>query len=244
MAQADYGIDAPKLVKRFATRGALLVAFALVLYYANRNSSPGAANVLCSVLLAIGVTFLVTSAVMVWSSRVGKLGLRDKILDSLPWRGDESVLDVGCGRGLLLIGAAKRLKKGKATGVDVWSADDLSGNSADATLENAKAEGVADRIKVENADARKLPFGASSFDIVLSSLAIHNIPHSQERAKALREMVRVMKPGARVVVYDIFHTAEYAKVFEELGLTEIKLSGFRFLWCVPSRSVTAMKPAA
>jgi len=244
VAQADYGIDAPKLVKRFATRGSLLIAFALVLYYMNRNSSPGAANVLCSILLAIGVSFLATSAVMLWSSRVGKLGLRDRILDSLPWRGDENVLDVGCGRGLLLIGAAKRLKKGKATGVDVWSADDLSGNSAEAALENAKAEGVADKVKLETADARKLHFRANSFDIVVSSLAIHNIPHSQERAKALREMVRVLKAGGRVVVYDIFHTAEYAKVFEELGLKEITLSGFRFLWCVPSRSVTALKPGA
>ena len=48
---------------------------------------------------------MLTSAVMVWSSRVGKLKLRDTLLDGLTWRGDENVLDVGCGRGLLLIGA-------------------------------------------------------------------------------------------------------------------------------------------
>jgi arsenite methyltransferase len=244
MPQVDYGIDAPKLVKRFAIRGGSLVAFGVVLYYANRDASPAAAKALASVLLSIGVTFLLTAAVMVWSSRVGKLKLRDTILDGITWRGDESVLDVGCGRGLLLIGAARRLKKGKAIGVDIWSAQDLSGNNPDATLANAKAEGVSDRVKLENADARQLPFGANSFDIVLSSLAIHNIPHSQERAKALREIVRVLKPGGRVMIYDIFHTAEYAKVFQDLGLTGVNLSGFRFLWCVPSRSVTATKPPA
>ena len=46
---------------------------------------------------------------------------------SIRWHltGDEKVLDVGCGRGLLLIGAAKRLKSGKATGIDVWDASVL-----------------------------------------------------------------------------------------------------------------------
>jgi cyclopropane fatty-acyl-phospholipid synthase-like methyltransferase len=43
-------------------------------------------------------------------------------------RGDETVLDVGYGRGLHLIGAAKRLTTGKAPGVDIWQAEDLSGN--------------------------------------------------------------------------------------------------------------------
>lgn len=244
MPEADYGIDAPKLVKRFAVRGGLLMIFAAVLFLANRNTSPGAANALSSMLLSIGLTFVIASVIMLWSSRVGKLKLRDRILDGLPWRGDESVLDVGCGRGLLLIGAAKRLKKGKATGIDIWNSADLSGNNPDATLANAKAEGVADRIKIENADARQLPFGASSFDTVLSSLAIHHIPQSQERAKALREIARVLKPGGRLVIYDIFHTAEYAKSLQDLGLADVKLSGYRFLWCVPSRSVSATKPAA
>ena len=112
-----------------------------------------------------------------------QLKVRDRILDSLPWRGDEQVLDVGCGRGLLLIGAAKRLKTGKATGVDIWQSQDLSGNSAEATKANAVAEGVADKIKLETTDARKLPFGANSFHIVVSSLAIHNIDSSAERLK-------------------------------------------------------------
>jgi len=242
MPRPDYGIDAPKLVKRFAMRGGALVIFAAFLYYANRTASPGAANALASVLISIGVAFLVVAVVMVWSSRIAKLKIRDRILDSFDWRGDESVLDVGCGRGLLLIGAAKRLKTGKATGVDIWQAEDLSGNSADATLANATAEGVANRIKIENADARKLPFGAGSFDVVVSSLAIHNIPSAQERSKALREIARVLKPGGRVAVYDIFHTSEYAKIFRELGLTDVQLSGFSFLWCVPSRTVSARKP--
>ncbi len=242
MPQPDYGLDAPKLVRRFAVRGGFLIAFAFVLYIANRHTSPGTAQALAAMLGAVGLGFLVTAASMVWSSRVAKLKLRDRILDGFSWRGDETVLDVGCGRGLLLIGAAKRLKTGKATGVDIWRSEDLSRNSPEAALRNAKAEGVGDRIKIESADGRKLPFGASSFDVVVSSLAIHNIPSGSERAKALREIARVLKPGGRVAIFDIFHTSEYAKGLQQLGLTEVKLSRFSLLWGLPCRTVTARKP--
>jgi arsenite methyltransferase len=242
MPQSDYGLDAPKLVRRFAVRGGFLIAFAVVLYFANRSTSPGTAQALASLLVLIGLGFFITAGTMVWSSRVGKLKLRDRILDGFSWRGDETVLDVGCGRGLLLIGAAKRLKTGKATGVDIWQSEDLSGNSLESALRNAKSEGVSDRIKIESADARKLPFGASSFDMVFSSLAIHNIESGPERAKALREIARVLKPGGRVAIFDIFHTSEYAKGLQQLGLTDVRLSSFSLLWCLPCRTVTARKP--
>lgn len=242
MPKPDYGLDAPKLVRRFAVRGALLVAFAAFLYLANRASAPAAATALASMLLAVGVTFGLIAAIMVWSSRSTKFKVIERILDSISWRGDEHVLDVGCGRGSFLVAAAKRLRSGKATGVDIWRREDLSGNSAEATLSNAKAEGVANRVKIENADARKLPFGASSFDVVVSSLAVHNIDGAGERAKALREMARVLKPGGYLAILDIFHAGEYAKVLEQLGFNDIQLSPVTFLWCVPTRTLTARKP--
>jgi arsenite methyltransferase len=242
MPQPDYGLDAPKLVRRFSVRGGLFIAFAVVLYFANRVTSPGTAQALAGMLTCIGLGFLIVAATMVWSSRVGKLKLRDQLLDGFSWRGDETVLDVGCGRGLLVIGAAKRLKTGKATGVDTWQSEVLSGNSPEAALSNAKAEGVENRVKIESADTRKLPYGASSFDVVVSSLCIHNIDSVPERAKALREIARVLKPGGRLAIFDILHTSEYAKALQQLGLTDIKLSGFSLLWCMPCRTVTARKP--
>ena len=59
------------------------------------------------------------------------------------WRckGEEKVLDVGCGRGLLAIGAAKRLKAGKVTGIDVWNPEVLSGNSAEAARRKRQSRG-------------------------------------------------------------------------------------------------------
>ncbi len=241
MAPINYGLDAPKLVRRFTIRAILFVACGVVLYVANVNESPRLAARSAGVLAAIGLIFAIISAVMVLSSRVAKPKIRDRILDSIPWRGDEQVLDVGCGRGLFLIGAAKRLKTGKATGVDIWQTEDLSGNSVEATLANVKAAEVAGRIKIETADARKLPFAASSFDVVVSSLALHNIPSRQERTKALNEIARVLKPGGYLAIFDIFHTGEYAKTFRQLAFTDIRLSPMTFLWCVPTRTLTARK---
>src|SRR5437660_1447109 len=80
----------------------------------------------------------------------------------------EAVLDVGCGRGLLLNAAARRLTTGKAVGVDLWQNADLSNNRPEATLENARLEGVADRVQVKDGDARQLPFADAVFDVVVS----------------------------------------------------------------------------
>ena len=51
---------------------------------------------------------------------VGKFRARDALLNAVRGGGDEQVLDVGCGHGLMLIGAAKRLSSGHATGIDIW----------------------------------------------------------------------------------------------------------------------------
>src|SRR5262245_27165820 len=116
--QADYGLDAPGLVRRFLLGGIALVALGTT---AIVWSGSGWLLGISIMLLLSGVILLGEGLYMIWSSRVGKLRARDILLDSLQLRGDERVLDVGCGRGLLLIGAAKRLPRGRAVGLDLWS---------------------------------------------------------------------------------------------------------------------------
>jgi SAM-dependent methyltransferase len=238
---ADYGIDAPIVVRKLFGRAGWLLAVALVVLYINHSEYPGPSDRLFLVLGGVGVICLLQAAYMIWSSKVAKPKLRDRLIDSLDLKGDEKVLDVGCGRGLLLIGIAKRLKSGKATGVDVWRAEDLSGNSADATKQNAKVEGVFDKVRIENGDARKLVYPDANYDVVVSSLAIHNIPEREERAEAVREMWRVLKPGGRLLIFDILRTGEYEKVLRESGANDVQRSGLEFLWGLPSRSLTARK---
>jgi SAM-dependent methyltransferase len=238
---ADYGLDAPRIVRSMFSRAAWIIAIALVLYVVNHSEYPGPAARMCGVLALIGLFFLAIGSVMVWSSRVAKLRLRDQLLDSLALRGDERVLDVGCGRGLLAIGAAKRLKNGKVIGIDVWNPVDLSGNTPDAAKANAKIEGVADKVRIENGDAQKLVYPDNHYDVVVSSLVLHNIPEPDARAQAVREMVRVLKPGGKLAIFDLFRTAEYADVLRASGAKDLELSKTSFLWCVPGRSLTARK---
>ena len=135
-------------------------------------------------------------------------GIRKQIFDSLALRGDEQVLDVGCGSGVLLNEAARRLTTSKATGIDIWAPHSGGGNYA-LLMRNARAEGVADKIEFRQADVRKLPFGDASFDVIVSSGALHHI--SRDRAdheQALNEMLRVLKPGGKIALMDVSHMIE------------------------------------
>ena len=156
-------------------------------------------------------------------------------------KADTHVLDVGCGRGLMLLGAAKRLTTGKAVGIDSWSAADLTSNSKQATLHNAQLEGVADTVSVFDGDARSLPFADSSFDVVISSFVVHNIRGQSNREQAVREMVRVLKAGGHLMVQDFQHTVEYVAVLKTIGAAQVKRSSLCWLLFPPARMVTATK---
>ncbi len=186
---------------------------------------------------------LVTAGLMIWSSKRGKLRERDLLIDSLDLRGDETLLDLGCGRGLLLIGAAQRLARGKAIGVDLWQSVDQSGNHPEETRANARAEGVAERVEVITGDMRSLPLADSSVDDLVASLSIHNIPEQAGRARAVKEISRILKAGGRLALLDFQCTDEYVQTLQDIGWKEVKRSGLKFQMFPPVRVVTAIKPA-
>lgn len=162
----------------------------------------------------------------------------------IPWTGTENVLDVGTGRGLLAIGAAKKLTAGRAVGIDIWNPRDLTDNTADGFLQNAELEGVAERVEVRNADARRLPFPDASFDVVLSNVCLHNIPDAEGRAEACREIGRVLKPGGVALVSDFRETALYAAAFREADFHVERSALGLFDTYPPMRIVRAEKPTA
>jgi SAM-dependent methyltransferase len=241
--KAWYGIDAPGVQLGYALGGgALAVLGSLARPVASGLGVPALAR-LGPAAASVGVTFVATAALMLWGSLRGKLRMRDRIIASIPWRGDEQVLDVGCGHGLMLLAAARKLATGRAVGVDPWRTLDQAGNSRGATLRNAAAEGVAERVDLHDGDARALPFGDAAFDVALSSFAIHNISSAEGREQAVREVVRVLKPGGRAVIADIRHAADYARVFRQAGMASVAVSGPSFIFFIPSRVVSAVKPA-
>ena len=220
-SKANYGIDAPTVLRNLII-GAV-ACYILAYFVVRAFLGP-----------AIGFTFAAT--MLLWSSLVGKFRSRDSLLKAIPWRGDERVLDVGCGHGLLLIGAAKRLTSGRATGIDIWQDVDQANNSADATRLNAKLEGVD--VDIRDGDARKIPFDDETFDVVVSSLAIHNIYNKAEREQALGEIARVTKRGGHVGIIDIRHA--YAPFFAQHGFTIVK-KWMTPLFAAPTRTFVARK---
>lgn len=237
--RATYGIDAPGVVRAHIVFGAVLAAVA-ALGFAMRP--PNAIAVSVSIAAAsIAALLLFYAAVMLRSSLVSKRRLCDRLVAALALSGNERVLDAGCGRGLALIACAKKLTTGKAVGIDLWAAKDQSNNNPDATLANAAAEGVADRIAVETGDITKLPYPDASFDAIISMIVLHNIPSRRARDQALRELARVLKPGGRMIIFDLLHTSRYAEVLRNAGL-KVEILSRDILWLLPCRSLLARKP--
>ncbi len=196
--------------------------------------------------LVVGVILLAGAMLYLYATRRGKFVLWRGILGGLGLSGSEQVLDLGCGRGAVLIMAAGALTTGRAVGIDIWRSMDQSGNAEDVTRRNAELEGVADRVELHTGDIRKLPFKDRSFDVVLANLAIHNIRQADDRDAALAEAVRVLRPGGKLAIADIQQTAQYQRKLTELGLApQRRPLGWRGWWTGPwmaTTLVTAVKP--
>jgi arsenite methyltransferase len=127
---------------------------------------------------------------------------------------------------------AERLPRGRVVGIDIWSRRDQSGNSAEAAERNLAAEGVRERCELVTGDMRAMPFPDASFDLIVSSLAIHNILGSAERSRAIDEIARSLAPCGRVAIADLACTRSYAQRLKALGFIEVRRRrlGWRFWW--------------
>jgi SAM-dependent methyltransferase len=233
----DYGIDAPGVIRNLFVIGVVLIPLGMFLPPIRIGN---VILILNSMALWTGGACLLEGVLMIVYAKYGKFKHRDRMLNMISWRGDEQVLDVGTGRGLLLVGAVRRLTSGKGTGIDVWSTKDLSGNSMERTQTNVEVEGVKDKVELRSEDARKLSFPEASFDVVLSNLCLHNIPDEAGRAQACREIARVLKTGGTAIISDFIRTGFYQKIFVEAGL-KVSRTGFNLLSFPPLRIVRATK---
>jgi arsenite methyltransferase len=241
MAQKpNYGIDAPNVIRNLLLGGTAFLVTALVF---PRVHIGQVEFLLFPGFLWPAGGMLLGGVLMLIYGLAGKFRQRERILAKVAWTGSESVLDVGTGRGLLLIGAAKRLTSGHATGIDIWNAEDLSGNGPEALMANIAAEGVGDKVTVKSEDARAMGFSDATFDVILSNLCLHNIYEAPGRRKACHEIVRVLKPGGAAVISDLKNMGEYAAELIDCGMN---VTTCRLDWTgtfPPMRILVARKPA-
>ena len=234
----DYGIDSPSVIKDWWHRAAWFVGIGLAVWFVNHDQYPAVSAQLFAVLAVLGLASAGIAYYKIQSSRQGKLSLRDQLLGQLALSGGERVLDIGCGSGLMAVGVARRLAKaGKVSTIQAG----CSADSPDAVKQNAKAESVSDRVAVESCPAQKLTFRDATFDAAVSFNALHCMADDRERARTLQEMLRVLKPGGQLLVFDTSETGYYAEVLRASGTQDVRLSPWTFLWCLPGRTVSARK---
>jgi len=237
----DYGVDAPAFLARcFGFAGGAALAALLVRAAARGNAPATPASGLLLFSSACGAAL--GSSLLAYSKR-GKLAHRDVVLGELAWRGDERILDIGTGAGLVLIGAAKRLNSGRAIGIDVWRQEDLTNNTRETAMRNAYFEGVVDRGEIRYEDARKLGTSQRNwYDAVFANRVLSSIPDAAGRETACKEIARVLKPGGKAIVSDSMGIGFLKRALTAAGL-EIAgdrlyvLTSFTYL-----RTIVAVKP--
>lgn len=118
----------------------------------------------------------------------------NEYLDAMHVDSARTVLDVGCGTGLVARTIARRPGfSGRITGID------LSPSLAATAARLAAEEGIADRVEFRPGDSKSLEFGDGTFDAVVAHTLLS---HVDDPLVALREAARVLGPGGMIGIFD------------------------------------------
>ena len=225
----EYGTDAPWVPWLWFGLGVLYVTFAV------GSAVGGASGWAVLGLGAVAALFFTGGLLYLRSTKRGKFEVWADLLERLHEPEPATVLDLGCGRGAVAIACSLRFPAARVTGVDLWRSVDQSGNDPRATEANALANGVAARLTLVTGDITDLTLPDSSFDLVTSSLAIHNISSASGRRAAVTEAWRCLAPGGRLVIVDLPKIREYTVTLSELSGTTVTARdvGWRMWWSGP-----------
>jgi arsenite methyltransferase len=211
----DYHFRVPQTLLHISGLG-IVVSIVSLIWTIIARSNVSIAGLVVGIVLALpaGITRVVIRSLL---NR--RFHVRDQIVGQAALRGDEQILDIGVGSGITLFGCVKRLTTGKGIGIDIYDPN-AGGGTPDIFWKNAREEGVTDRVELKNMDAREMTFADGSFDVVVSTFAFHHMGNAESRRKAAGEIVRVLKPGGKVLVCDVSHVlGELEQVMREAGFS-------------------------
>jgi SAM-dependent methyltransferase len=240
--KTGYGIDDPRIIGELLIAGVLAVAVGIIISAYTASTSPRTADAALIGGPGVGFLILVVAAALYWSSNLGKPREMAKLVNSIPWGGDEVVLDLGCGRGLASVMIGKKLQGGYVVGVDTWSKARISGNDPLSVLANAAHENTGGRVSAVKAQSAQLPIADQSVDVVVSGVAIHHLAPRRQRQSLFSEITRVLKEGGRVGILDAGNGNEYSSLLQDLGMRDVEMHRLRFSSFPPFHVVMARKP--
>lgn len=222
----NYGNWVPeKMLALLFGTGAVLGAGALALWLIAGWDIPAlVCGVLCILCLAFGAYMGLCHELFAFG-RGGMMGkVHEHLVQHLDWDGQGRLLDIGCGAAPLTVRCAKRFPQAELVGVDYWG---RQWNYAKEQCErNAAAEGVADRIVFRKGDAAHLDFADGAFDAAVSNFVFHEVQTAEDKRDAVREALRVVRPGGAFAFQDLFdQTALYGSMEE--FVVQLKREGIR-----------------
>lgn len=178
------------------------------------------------------VVYLQSCRSILDSQKGNFLGTIDQfIVDHLPWTGQGTLLDIGCGAGALSIRCAKIFRNAQVTGVGFWESESEYGKKR--CEANALTERVAERARFQQGSMPRLDFPDETFDAVVGSFMIHRASGQIEDGRDLvLEAIRVAKPGAPFAFVDLF---ERKGVFGDMDqlVSKLKALGVREVHYLP-----------
>lgn len=167
----------------------------------------------------------------------------DQLTDQVAARLDpvpgQRMLDVGCGVG----GPALRVAARHDVRVVGFS---INARQVHRARRNAAVAGLADRVGFVRADVSASPFGDGSFDAAWAIEAMCDLP---DRDQTLREVARILRPGARLVIADIFAPEsgngavgfdDYRGLVERAGMTLLDLADISAHTAVPPAATATL----
>lgn len=119
MNKVNYGFDAPAIMKNLILVGLVILITGFSATHFIQNT---VLNYIIYLITLVGAILFILGFSMYFYGIKGKFLMRDFMLTKIDWKGNEYVLDIGAGTGLLMNGVAKFLTTGKSIGIDIWRA--------------------------------------------------------------------------------------------------------------------------
>jgi len=175
----------------------------------------------------------------------------ERHIESIRLRGTNSLLDIGCGTGVLLNKLSEIYPKAKLNGVDPVT-----------EMLSIARKRLADNIELKNSWAEKLPYDDNSFDVISSCSMFHYIKNPK---KAMGEIDRVLKPNGKLIITDwcrdytscqlyniymglfnnahikIYNRKELTNMLKDLGFININSATYKIDWFWGIITITATK---